>query len=149
MNQIAATVTEIQETDVVTYIGVDCGGTVMRLIKSKTPEWLDVGDGVYCTFQEASVCVSKDCPGQVSIENRLPAKVAGVRQGASLCELTFDSDVGSVVSLITAHAYDELGLQEGSDATILIRGIDINVEPKLVPVDLEKYASVTGRTKDA
>lgn len=149
MNQLEATVNEIEETDVVTYIRVKSADTNITLIKSSTPEWLSIGDKVYCTFQEASVCVSKDCPGKVSIENRLPAKLTDVRKGVSLCELTFESEMGKVVSLITAQAYDELGLEEGCRATMLLRGIDINLEPVLVPLDLDKYSKAVARTKDA
>lgn len=149
MNQIAATVKAIEETDVVTYIHVESGGTPVNLIKSKVPEWLSVGDKVYCTFQEASVCVSKECPGKVSIENRLPATLKEVRKSDSLCELTFDSDLGRVVSLITSHAYDNLGLEEGCRATMLLRGVDINLEPQLIPIDIDKYNKIVARTKSA
>ncbi len=149
MNQLAAIVKEIEKTDVVTYIRVEIGDTTLCLIKPKTPEWLSVGDNVTCTFQETAVCVSKECPGRVSIENRLPATLKEVRQGASLCELTFESDMGEVISLITANAYETLGLTKGCEATMLLRGVDVNVEPVLQPIDLEAYCKVLNRTKDA
>jgi len=149
MNRLEARVEKIEETDVVTYIHVTSGGSKIILIKSSRPAWLFVGDKVLCSFPEASVNVSKDCPGKVSIENRFPATLAVVRQGASLCELTFESDFGTVVSLITANAYEELGLEEGCRATMLLRGMDINVEPVLVPTDLENYSKIVTRTKVA
>ena len=149
MNQLAAIVKEIEKTDVVTYIRVEIGDTTLCLIKPKTPEWLSVGDRVTCTFQEASVCVSKECPGRVSIENRLPATLKEVRQGASLCELTFESDMGEVISLITSHACETLGLTKGCEATMLLRAVDVNVEPVLQPIDLDAYCKVLDRTKDA
>jgi molybdopterin-binding protein len=139
VNRIDATVKAIEETDVVTYIRVECGDTPLNLIKAKSPGWLAVGDRVRCTFQEASVCVSKDCPGRVSIENRLPATLKSVREGASLCELTFESAIGTVVSLITSHAYESLGLEKGCRATVLLRGVDIQVEPVNMPIDVDAY----------
>lgn len=149
MNQIAATVTDISETEVVTFISVESGGTSLRLIKSKAPEWLSVGDEIYCTFQEASVCVGKDCSGSVSIENRLSGVLTDVRNGGSLCELTFESSVGQVIALITSRAYDELGLEAGCEATMLLRGVDINVMPQLAPIDLDQYRKIVHRTKSA
>ena len=139
MNQLAAIVKEIEKTDAVTYIRVEIGDTTLCLIKPKTPQWLSVGDEVTCTFQETAVCVSKECPGRVSIENRVPATLKEVRQGASLCELTFESDLGEVISLITAHAYETLGLTKGCEATMLLRGVDVNVEPILTPTDVDAY----------
>ena len=141
MNRIAATVKAIEETGVVSFIRLECGDTMVSIIKSKTPEWLAVGDRVTCCFQEASVCVSKDCPGNVSIENRLPATLKEVREGEALCELTFDSAMGRVVSLITSRAFETLGLEEGCEATMLLRGVDVNVEPEIVPLDLKACRS--------
>ena len=149
MNQIEATVKAIEETEVVTYIRVGIGDTDVCLIKSQTPEWVSVGDKVTCTFQEASVSVSKECPGKVSIENRLPATLKDVRQGASLCELTFESGLGEVISLKTSRAYKSLGLSKGCEATMLLRGVDISLEPVLMPIDLNTYRKALAGTKDA
>jgi len=129
MNQIEATVKEIKTTKIVTYIDVECGKCMLRLIKSKAPLWLSKGDRVNCNFNEVSVCVSKECPGKVSIENRLSATLIDVRQNESLCELTFDSELGRVVSLITTEAYDNLGLELECEATMLLRGVDITLTP--------------------
>lgn len=137
MNKIAATVTDIETTDIVTYITLQCNETVIRLIKTKTPVWLGVGEPVYFTFQEASVCVSKECPGKVSIENRVPGTLTKIRSKDSLCELTFDSDLGTVVSLITESACSELGLEVGCRATMLLRGVDIHLEPNVTPMTLD------------
>jgi ABC-type molybdate transport system ATPase subunit len=130
MNQVIATVQNIEETDIVTYIHVNSGESAMYLIKSENPKWLSVGDKVYCNFQEASVCLSKDCPGKVSIENTLPVTLQNVRRNNSLCELTLNnSDFGDIISLITANAYEKLDLQKGCKATMLLRGVDIKLEP--------------------
>jgi len=138
MNQITATVKDISQTDIVTYIRLSSSDTMLSLIKSKTPKWLSVGDKVHCKFQEASVCVSKDCPGKVSIENKLPATLKEVRKTDSLCELTFDSDIGTVISLITTRAYDILGLEKGCEATMLLRGVDITIDPIIEPIGMIK-----------
>ena len=130
MNKVMATVQNIEETDIVTYIHVNNGESAMYLIKSQKPKWLNVGDRVYCNFQEGSVCLSKDCPGKVSIENTLPVTLQNIRKNGSLCELTLNnSDFGDIVSLITASAYEKLDLEEGCKATMLLRGIDIKLEP--------------------
>ena len=131
MNKLIATVEEIEENGIVTYIHVNSGETKMHLIKAKKPRWLSVGDKVYCNFSEAAVCLSKDCPGKVSIENTLPVTLQNVRTSNSLCELTLKSGMGKVVSLITMNAYQKLELAEGCSATMLLRGVDITLEPVL------------------
>jgi ABC-type molybdate transport system ATPase subunit len=144
MNKASAVVTAIEHTDIVSYLTLQCAETTIRLIKTKTPAWLSVGEKVSFTFQEASVCVSKECPGKVSIENRIPGTLVRLRSKDSLCELTFQSDIGRVVSLITEKARDELGLEEGCTATMLLRGVDIHLEPDVTPLDLETLKKQSG-----
>ncbi|WP_345969306.1 MULTISPECIES: TOBE domain-containing protein [Sulfurimonas] len=144
MNKIAAVVTDIERTDIVTYITLQCNETQIRLIKTKTPVWAGVGDKVCFSFQEASVCVSKECPGKVSIENRIPGTLKKIRSKDSLCELTFESDIGTVVSLITEKACHELGLEVGCDATMLLRGVDIHLEPDVVPMTVDSFKKRAG-----
>jgi len=143
MNKLVGKVKEIKVMDVVTYIDVEIKGSGLRLIKFKAPKWLSVGDTVYCQFKEASVCVSKECPGKVSIENRIPSTLIDVRKSESLCELTLESEIGVVVSLITTDAYENLVLEKECEATILLRGIDITLEPLIAP------AEILSRIKDA
>jgi len=140
MNQIKATVKEIKDLGVVSYIYVQCENTTIKLIKQKVPQWLEVGDNIHCKFQEASVCVAKDCAKKVSVENCIPATLINVRKNEPLCELTFDSDIGKVVSLITIDAYEALELESDNSVTMLMRGIDINIDPILQNLDLKTYS---------
>lgn len=149
MNRVKAEITDIYESDRITYVKLQAADTQLTMIKSKPMEFAKKGDAVHCVFQEASVSVSKECPGKISIENRIPAKLVTARKGESLCELTFESDIGKVVSLITLRANDMLELCEGCEATMLIRGTDINVEPVLDPIDTSIYEKVISRTKNA
>jgi len=149
MNKLVATVDEIEERGIVTYIRLNSSSTIITIIKSKTPKWIGVGDRVHCKFQETSVSVSKDCQGKISIENRLPGILKEVRENNSLCELTFESDIGNIISLITSRAYNSLELSKGCKATILLRGVDIKIEPILLPIETDKYKKITSRIKDA
>ena len=144
MNKISAVISDIERTDIVTYITLKCNETVIRLIKTKTPVWAGVGETVFFTFQEASVCISKECPGKVSIENRVPGTLQRIRSKDSLCELTFESDIGKVVSLITEQACQELGLEVGCRATMLLRGVDIHLEPDVTPMSIEALKKQAG-----
>ncbi len=149
MNKIIAKVINIEPGEVVSYIQVQSGKAKLRIIKYELPQWLSVGDRVECKIHEASVCVSKECPGKVSIENRTKARLKDVRRNDSLCELTFESDMGEVVALITELAFDELGLKKECEATMLMRGVDISVEPYIDALDTLKLHQAITRTKDA
>ncbi len=149
MNQIIAKVINIEPGEIVSYVQVESSGLKLRIIKSTLPTWLSVGDKVQCNIQEASVCVSKECPGKVSIENRIKARLKDLRVKESLCELTFESEFGEVRALITQVALDELGLEKGCEATMLMRGVDISIEPYIDTLDTLKLYQAVTRTKDA
>lgn len=149
MNQILAVVETIQESDLFTYIGVKNSEMPLNLIKSKKPSWLNIGDEVFCKFQEARVSVSKECSDKVSIENSIPATIRQVRKNDLLCELTLDSEIGEVVSLITSKSYASLDLQEGLSVNILLKGIDISLEPNMDSMMNKDFVTFNPRTKDA
>lgn len=147
MNKIAAVVKSIDDMEIVTYITLEINNIEIKIIKPKAPQWLSVGDNVYFTFRELSVCVGRACNGKVSIENRIPATLTQIRINGLLCEVKFDSEIGEVVSLITQNSFDELQLDVDSNVTILLREIDINLEPYLKPIYLESFNNT--RTKVA
>jgi hypothetical protein len=63
--------------------------------------------------------------------------------------LTFESGLGEVVALITQVSFNELDLEKEHEATMLMRGVDISVEPHIDTLDtLERYRAVA-RIKDA
>ena len=141
MNKIAATVTSIEDMEIFTYITLEAGETTIRVIKQKEPKWLNVNERVYVTFAEFSVCVGKACNGKVSIENRIPAVLTSARTKSSLCISKFNSQLGEVISLMPQSAFDELELEEGNRATILVSEMDIDIEPYIDPNLLEKFLS--------
>lgn len=139
MNKVIASVKSIEDQEIVVYITLEVNDVEITLIESKVPEWLKSGDKVYFTFQEVSVCVGKACEGKISIENRIPAVLHQVRTKGTMCELTFLSQIGKVVSLMTQKSFEGLQLNEGEKAMILLREIDINLEPYFEPINVDQF----------
>lgn len=147
MNKFTAVVKSVHDMEIVTYITLEVNGVEIMVIKPSIPIWLNVGDRVFFTFREVSVCVGKACNGKVSIENRIPATLHSYRKKGSLCELKFESELGEIVSLMTEKAFNELELDAGSKATILLREIDIAIEPYREAISIESFMKT--RTKVA
>jgi ABC-type molybdate transport system ATPase subunit len=139
MNRVAARVKSIEDKEIVVYITLEINNVEIMLIESKMPQWLNCGEKVFFTFQEVSVCVGKACNGKISIENRIPAVLDQVRTKGTMCELTFQSDIGKIVSLMTQKSYEELQLEKGEKATILLREIDISLEPYFESAYIEQF----------
>lgn len=147
MNKITAVVKSVNDMEIVTYITLEVNNIEIMIIKSSIPEWLNVGDMVYFTFREFNVCVGKACNGKVSIENRIPATLHLVRKKGSLCELTFKSELGEIVSLMTEKAFNELEIDVDSKVTVLLREIDIGLQPYKEAINIENFMKT--RTKVA
>lgn len=141
MNKIVAAVKKIEDLNIVSYITLEMNGVEIKIIKSKVPAWLSVGDSVYFTFAEISVCIGKACNGKVSIENKIPATLKHIRTNCSLCEVKFDTPIGDIVSLITQNAFDTLQLDIGSEVTILLRETDISLEPCIKAPHFDSFMS--------
>jgi len=139
MNRIPATVKSIDNMGIVSYITVVINGVELQIMKSTIPKWLAQDDTVFITFQELSVCVGTNCDGKVSIENRIPAKLLFTRTKDSLCELVFKSEMGEVVSLMTEKNFYQLKIDIGSEATLLLRDIDISLEPTQEAVNVDNF----------
>lgn len=147
MNQYNAKVTGIESTDIITYIHLECNGTSLNAIVSKPIAWLDIGDEVICEFKEASVSVSHGCPGKVSIENCVPATLKEYRHSNTLFELTLESKIGDVKALITEGAFERLELNVGSEVMVLLRGLDITLNPIVKPMILKGLQALVESAK--
>lgn len=139
MNKVIASVKSIDDQQIVVYITLEVNDVEIVLIESKVPQWLKNGEKVYFTFQEVSVCVGKACEGKISIENRIPGILHQVRKKGTMCELTFQSEIGKIVSLMTQKSFEGLQLKEGEKAIILLREIDINLEPYFEPINVDQF----------
>jgi hypothetical protein len=137
MNRIVAFVKSIEDKEIVTYITLEVNGIEIRVIKSRVPQWLVKGEKVHLTFQELATCVGKSCDGKVSIENRISSTLSLVRQKGTLCELTMESAIGKVVALMTEKSFKDLQISIGDETIILLREIDINLEPYFESIHID------------
>lgn len=62
---------------------------------------------------------------KLSARNQLRGTVTEVRRGASIANVVLDISGQRVVASITVEAVDELGLQEGSGVTAVIKASDV------------------------
>ena len=136
MNALSATVESIESDDFFSFVYLRTNDTVLKLFQTELPKWLDVGDEVECKIQEASVAICKGDHGDadVSIENHIGATIADYRKGDMLSELTLNAPCGSVRSLISTEAFERMALGTGDSVTMLLKAVDIKLQPKIESV---------------
>jgi molybdopterin-binding protein len=62
---------------------------------------------------------------KLSARNQLPAKVTGVTRGEATANVSLDVNGQRLVASITVEAVNELGLDEGSQVTAVIKASDV------------------------
>ena len=62
---------------------------------------------------------------KLSARNQLPATVTGITRGEATANVSLDVNGQRLVASITVEAVDELGLEEGSRVTAVIKASDV------------------------
>jgi len=62
---------------------------------------------------------------KISARNQLPATVTAITEGAAIANVTLDVNGRRLVASITVEAVRELGLQEGSEVTAIVKASDV------------------------
>ena len=63
----------------------------------------------------------------LSARNQLKGTVRSVSNGAVMSEVTVDLNGQEIVSAITKASAERLGLQEGSEVTVVIKATDVMI----------------------
>ena len=64
---------------------------------------------------------------KLSARNRLQGTVRSIRKGEAIANVELDVGGQRVVASITREAVEELGLQEGSEVTAVIKASDVMI----------------------
>jgi molybdopterin-binding protein len=62
---------------------------------------------------------------KISARNQLPAKVVAIASGEAIANVELDANGLRLVASITVEAVRELGLQEGTDVTAVVKASDV------------------------
>jgi molybdopterin-binding protein len=62
---------------------------------------------------------------KLSARNQIPARVVGINQGEAIANVELDASGVRLVASITVEAVRQLGLEEGSQVTAVIKASDV------------------------
>jgi molybdopterin-binding protein len=62
---------------------------------------------------------------KLSARNQIPARVTGITHGEATANVVLDAGGVRLVASITVEAVRELGLQEGSEVTAVVKASDV------------------------
>ena len=124
MNVLKGNIAEIRVNGELSIIRVDVKGNLLSCIVIDTPETADylvVGGEVRVIFKETEVIIATGETQGISLRNKFRGKVSRIDSDILLSKLTIGTPVGDITSIITSNAVKELGINEGTEVTAMIK----------------------------
>ena len=101
-----------------------CGVFEMKAIVLDTPQnanYLKENNSVKAIFKETEVVIGLKSNDNLSLQNQIPGIVSSLNKGALLTEVTLDTTIGIIKSIITSSAVSRLKLSTGIEAIAMIK----------------------------
>ncbi|RUM70636.1 MAG: transporter [Sulfurovum sp.] len=127
MNQIRAKVVHIKNVNTLHSLTFSLNQQVLQMLSLELNPNIKVGTVVYLGIKSTHVAIAKDLKGQLSLENRLKAKVLSIENGEILSSVCLDIDGFTVESIIGVDSIKSLNLQVDDRVLVLINASDISI----------------------
>ena len=129
MNSLQGKIVGVKSQDQLSVVEIGVGEYILKAVVLETPstaDYLADQQSIRVLFKETEVVIGlPDCANQVSLQNQLPGTISAIKQGKLLSELTLETKVGVVVSIISAASVDRLNLEVGTEVLALIKTNEI------------------------
>ena len=125
MNRIRATVRAIERHETLHRVRLEAAGEKFYVITLELAEDYAVGAVVDISFKSTHVALAKCLQGEVSISNKVPARVVELKSGELLTDVLLESGAGRFYALITTDAAVRMGLASGDSVTALMKASDL------------------------
>ena len=86
-----------------------------------TADYLKKDNAVYILFKETEVMLSGDPEVSISLVNRIPGKISELRIGDLFCEVSIDTAVGKITSVISTVAWEKWPMKQKDEVIALVK----------------------------
>jgi molybdate transport system regulatory protein len=131
MNQLKGTIAAIQSNGHLSLVDVSIGRDTFTSILLETPEgtpYLRLGNPVALMFKATEVSLGKNLSGMLSLRNRIPATVRGIRCGEILSEVELEYDGQVFYSIVTTRATERMDLAVGDVVEALVKSNEMSLK---------------------
>jgi molybdate transport system regulatory protein len=128
MNSLRGNITKVEVSGNMSLVSIRVGKLEFKSIVIETPNTVDYlieGGEIMLLFKETEVIIGKGENLNISLRNKMPGKVIELEIGALLAKLIIETEVGPVISLITANAVENLEINLGSAVVAMVKTNEI------------------------
>ena len=132
MNTLPGQIASVKTDGSLSLVKVKVGEALFSVILIDTPDtapYLQAERAVEVIFKETEVVLGTGELPQVSLQNRLHGQVLEVEAGLLLGRVRMKTVVGEVVSIVTARAIEQLGIEVGKEIWALVKTNEVMLAP--------------------
>ena len=124
MNSLKGTINKVEVSGNLSLVTIWVGECSFKSIVVETPKTVDYlmeGGEILVLFKETEVIIGTGENLQISLRNKMPGKIIDIERGKLLAKLKLETKAGIIVSIITANAVENLGLEVGMEAIGMVK----------------------------
>jgi len=127
MNKIEATITQIQESDIVHVVTFGAKDEELTMMALELPIGAKKGASVTLGVKPSFVLIAKQKSDSISLTNQINANIKEIMLGKLLVRVKLDSPIGTFESLITRKSYDMMSLHVEQDVVVMMKASEISI----------------------
>jgi len=127
MNQITASVTDIQSVDNLNIVTFKANDNSLKMMSLDLSSKLVVNARVSLSFKPTTVAIAKNSSGDLSFSNQLKVKIISLEVGTLLSSLKLGFYEYTLESIITSESVKRMNLNVGDNVIALIKSSDLSV----------------------
>lgn len=128
MNILKGEILKIYVYENLSVIHLKAGDDFFKSVVIATPTtnpYLQVGNVLNVLFKETEVIIGKGDVSNISLQNKLLAKIIKITKGALLSKIELQTSTKKIVSFITSDAVNQLKLEAGEEVYAMIKTNEI------------------------
>jgi len=127
MNQLTATVKQIEYVDNLHLVSFELGNQMLKMVSLELNELIEIKKSFKLSVKSTNISIAKNFSGVISYINQLNAKIIDVNNGILLSSIKVKVEGFELESLITLEASLNMSLRVGDKVIVLIKESEISV----------------------
>ena len=127
MNQLKATITQMESCDNLNLLTLSCGEQSIKILTLELNPNLKVGSHVKLSVKSTDIAIAKNCNGMLSYTNQLKAKITHINRGKLLSSIRVDIEDFELESVIMLESCLNMGLKVGDEVVVLLNSNSISI----------------------
>ncbi len=130
MNKLQGNIVAVKSSASMSIVDVKAGADIFSAVVLETPAsaaYLRAGKTVTILFKETEVSIGKNLSGMISLRNRFPGVIKGIKTNEILAEITLAYQGLHIVSVISRRSAEKMELKEGDHVEWLVKTNEVSL----------------------